>query len=189
MRCGGLCRALLLLAVLSTGCVAASAADDVARFEGFSLLAPSGYDEWPLVGASLGLSYSRDALAASPSETFHRVYLNPSSYRAFLRTGSFPEGSTFVLELYEPAGMLSLPARAGKYEGRRVAVEASVKDTNRFGGWGYFGLDNGRARTSTAFDASRCQACHVKHAATDSVFTQFYPRLRDVNVGQSQGGD
>jgi hypothetical protein len=60
---------------------------------------------------------------------------------------------------------------------------------DRFGGWGYFGLDNGRARTSTAFDASRCQACHVKHADNDSVFTQCYPRLRDVNVGQSQGGD
>jgi hypothetical protein len=165
--------------------VAASATNDLARFEGSSLIAPAGYDEWPLVGASLGLSYSPDALAASSSPTFHRVYLNPSSYRAFLRSGSFPEGSTFILELYEPAEMPSLPARAGRYEGRRVAVEASVKDSRRFGGWGYFSLDNGRARTATAFDASRCQACHVKHAATDSVFTQFYPRLRQTD-GQSQ---
>ena len=163
----------------------ASAQSDIARFEGSSLVAPAGYDEWPLVGASLGLSYSPDALAASSSQTFHRVYLNPSSYRAFLKTGRFPEGSTFVLELYEPAEMLSLPARAGKYEGRRVAVEASVKDTQRFGGWGYFGLNNGRARTATAFDPSRCQACHVKHAATDSVFTQFYPRLRQATDRQS----
>jgi hypothetical protein len=178
-RCGW----LLLFAVLSSGCLTGSAQSDLARFEGASLAAPATYDEWPLVGASLGLSYSPDALAASPSQTFHRVYLNPSSYRAFLKTGDFPEGSTFVLELYEPAEMLSLPARAGKYEGRRVAVEASVKDTKRFGGWGYFGFDNGRAPTATAIDASRCQACHVKHAATDSVFTQFYPRLRQVTAG------
>jgi hypothetical protein len=153
---------------------------DAPRFEGAALVQPAAYDEWPLAGASLGLSYAPGDNAGR--QTFHRVYINPTSYRAFLSRGAFPEGTTFVLGLYEPVAQLALPARAGQYEGRRVAVEASVKDSTRFaGGWAYFGFDNGRARTATAFERGRCQRCHAAHAAADSVFVQFYPRLRAVS--------
>ncbi len=154
------------------------------QFEGGALVRPEGHDEWPLAGASLGMSYSAGAQGGH-DETFHRVYVNPSSYRAFLKSGTFPEGTTFVLELYEPAAQLEMPARAGRYEGRRVALEVSVKDRKRFReGWAYFDFANGTKRTATAFPASSCQSCHIRHAAVDSVFVQFYPRLRDAHARQ-----
>jgi Cytochrome P460 len=180
-------RGLAIRAVSLTALVAAAAglpalnsvAADTPRFQGTSLVQPAGYDEWPLAGASLGLSYSPSG--GNGRQTFNRVYVNPTSYRTFLRDGAFPEGTTFVLELYEPADQVALPARAGRYEGRRVGLEASVKDSKRFdGGWAYFSFDNGRAATAPPFEPSRCQACHARHAAADNVFVQFYPRLRDV---------
>lgn len=159
------------------------------RFEGRELVRPEGFDEWPLAGASLGLSYSPSAASGNVrNETFHRVYVNPSSYRSFRETGRFPEGTTFVLELYEQADLVT-PARHGRYEGERVALEVSVKDRARFPeGWAYFDFANGAKCTAPAFDSSACQACHVKHAAADSVFVQFYPRLRErVRRGKTPG--
>jgi hypothetical protein len=152
------------------------------RFDGHRLVRPDAFDEWPLAGASLGLAYSPGGAAGGVrSETFHRVYVNPASYRSFLRHGTFPEGTTFVLELYEQADALALPARRGRYEGRRVALEASVKDRERFqSGWGYFDFGNGAQRTAEPFDSATCHSCHVEHARADSVFVQFYPRLRDA---------
>lgn len=163
-------------------------AGEAPRFEGRELVRPEGFDEWPLAGASLGLSYSPSSPDNVRNETFHRVYVNPSASRSFRETGTFPEGTTFVLELYEQAD-LAAPARHGRYEGRRVALEVSVKDRARFQeGWAYFDFANGAKRTAQAFDRSACQSCHVKHAAADSVFVQFYPRLRSaVRGGKTPG--
>ena len=147
-------------------------------FEGAALVRPEGYHAWPIVGASLGLSYADTPQGSGPG-SFHRVYVNPSSYEAFGRTGTFPDGTIFVLELYA-AHEKAAPAKAGYFEGPRVGLEASVKDRRRFpSGWGYFGFENGARATATAFPEERCHSCHVAHAASDSVFVQFYPTLRD----------
>ena len=89
-----------------------------------ALRRPEGYEEWTFVGASLGLSYAEGAAADGPGE-FHHVYLRPSSYEGFRRTGKFPEGTVLVLELHEAAQKVA-PSRHGLFEGRRVAVEAAV---------------------------------------------------------------
>jgi hypothetical protein len=147
-------------------------------FSGGALVRPEGYQTWPMVGASLGLSYAENPQGGGPG-AFHRVYMNPSSYEAYVRTGAFPDGTMFVLELYA-AHEKTAPAKAGYFEGPRVGLEASVKDTRRFpSGWAYFGFENGARATATPFPEGRCHACHVDHAARDSVFVQFYPTLRD----------
>jgi hypothetical protein len=147
-------------------------------FNGAALARPEGYHTWPLVGASLGLSYAETSQGSGPG-AFHRVYVNPSSYEAYERTGAFPDGTMFVLELYA-AHEKTAPAKAGYFEGPRMALEASVKDRRRFrSGWAYFGFDNGARATATAFPEDRCHSCHVAHGARDSVFVQFYPTLRD----------
>jgi hypothetical protein len=148
------------------------------NFEGAALVRPEGYHSWPLVGASLGLSYTETPQGSGPG-AFHRVYINPSSYEAFGRTGTFPDGTMFVLELYA-AREKAAPAKAGYFEGPRVGLEASVKDRRRFSsGWAYFGFENGARATATALPEERCHSCHVAHAARDSVFVQFYPTLGD----------
>src|SRR3954463_5564726 len=159
--------------------------DDVPRtagsgpvFDGAALVRPEGYHTWPIVGASLGLSYAETPQGSGPG-AFHRVYVNPPSYDAYERTGTFPDGTMFVLELYEAHEKTS-PAKAGYFEGPRIALEASVKNRRRFpSGWAYFGFENGARATATAFPEDRCHSCHLAHAVRDSVFVQFYPTLRD----------
>lgn len=143
-----------------------------------ALRRPEGYQEWTFVGASLGLSYAEGAAEDGPGE-FHHVYLRPSSYAEFRRTGKFPEGTVLVLELHEAAQKVA-PSRHGLFEGRRVAVEAAVKDSARFKeGWAYYSFGDGSQTTASAFPRGACFECHRQHAARDNVFVQFYPVLRD----------
>jgi len=143
-----------------------------------ALRRPEGYQEWTFVGASLGLSYAEGARVDGPGE-FHNVYLRPESYAAFRRTGRFPEGTVLVLELHEAAQKVA-PSRHGLFEGRRVAVEAAVKDSARFPeGWAYYSFGDGSKASATAFARAACFECHRQHAARDNVFVQFYPVLRD----------
>lgn len=152
--------------------------NDSPRFRGQELLRPEGHDRWPIVGTSIGLSYAAPMASDGPG-AFHRVYMNPSAYETFKRTGTFPEGTTFVLEIHESSEKTSI-ARGGFFEGKRIALEASVKDSKRFrSGWAYFGFENGALASATPNDDSQCHSCHVKHGKIDSVFVQFYPNLRD----------
>jgi hypothetical protein len=144
-----------------------------------ALRRPEGYQEWTFVGASLGLSYAEGAAEDGPGE-FHHVYLRPSSYAEFRRTGAFPEGTVLVLEVHEAAQKVA-PSRHGLFEGRRVAVEAAVKDSARVPeGWAYYSFGDGSQATATAFPRGACFECHRQHAARDNVFVQFYPVLRDA---------
>ncbi|HUG53509.1 MAG TPA: cytochrome P460 family protein [Vicinamibacteria bacterium] len=143
-----------------------------------ALLRPAGYREWVFVGASLGLSYAEGVSREGPG-AFHHTYLRPESYEEYRRTGHFPDKTVLVLELYEAAQKVA-PSRHGLFEGRRLAVEAAVKDTSRFKeGWAYFSFGDGSQPSARPFPRRACFDCHLEHAATDNVFVQFYPVLRD----------
>ena len=169
----------LLFAALPGALWACGAADaDVANRPRFAadgrLLRPEGVDRWVVVGASLGQGY-RDATEEGPG-MFHRVYLEPSAYERFRKTGRFPEGTMLALMIRQPVRRVP-PSRTGWTEGELVALEMSVKDRSRFpGGWAYF--DFGGGDTAAAIPRERCAACHAEHAAIDNVFVQFYPQLR-----------
>ncbi len=156
----------------------------VARFEGKdTLLRPEGYREWVFVGSSLGLSYAvkPEKQRVKGSELYHNVYINPASFQAFSTTGTFPEGTMMVLELAS-ADLKREPGLQGSYQKEFVALEASVKDSQRFeGGWAYFSFEDkdGKPKTkANPFSKEACWSCHHQKAATDHVFTQFYPVLR-----------
>jgi hypothetical protein len=104
--------------------------------------------------------------------------MNPAARAHYQRKGSFPDGTTFVLEIREARQRTSI-LRGGFFEGRRVALEASVKDRSRYpAGWAYFDFDNGARTTGSMFADTQCHSCHVAHGEKDSVFVQFYPLLR-----------
>jgi hypothetical protein len=149
-----------------------------------ALRRPPEIERWILVGVSLGLGY-RDATAGGLG-MFHRVYLEPGAYDHYVRTGRFQPGTMLALSLHQPSRRVP-PSRAGWSEGPFVSLQLAVKDPTRFpGGWAYF--DCGRdAATATALSAERCQACHAEHGASDNVFVQFYPTLRDLPSGVSRG--
>jgi hypothetical protein len=174
-----------LISTLALG-AAAGAEKPAAVFEGKqTLLRPEGYREWVFVGSSLGLRYNegadKSAASASPSEHFNNVYINPAAFREFTRTGTFPDGTIFILEIAS-AEKKAEPGLHGSYAKEITALEASVKDSSRFEtGWAYFSFDaaNGqRKEKATPFPKSRCFDCHHEKAAIDHVFTQFYPILR-----------
>jgi hypothetical protein len=107
-----------------------------------------------------------DPTAHEDYHAFEKAYINPNAYRVFTESGKFPEGTVLILD-------------QGKTSS---SVLASVKDSRFEGGWGYFEFKNGgtpeSAKASPLPKNAGCFACHRDRAATDHVFTQFYPVLR-----------
>src|SRR5437899_12251410 len=91
--------ATLLLAVCIVAAMfAAEPAKAGGQFEGKdTLLRPDGYREWVFVGSSLGLRYE-EGKKQPERLAFKNVYIDPAAYRAYARTGAFPQGTVFVLE-------------------------------------------------------------------------------------------
>ena len=186
---------LAILAIVSVSLLAQIQQPRVhaAIFEGRdTLLRPTNYREWVFVGSSTGLSYAQNSapgrnggngMAMDPM--FHNVYIDPVAYREYSRTGEFPEGTVMILEMAS-AEVKQEPGLQGSYEKDFIALEASVKDSSRFeGGWGYFGFTGADGKLkdrAQAFPEASCRSCHEQKAATDHVFTQFYPVLRSVGA-------
>jgi hypothetical protein len=145
------------------------------------LLAPAGYRQWPLIGTGLGMAYGPLRQTANGRPSFTNVFVNPASYRAFLQSGTWPDGSLFVLEVREslPVGNSATGAN-GYFQGEITGIEAQVKDSKRFDGkWAFFNLGKGTAGEQIPATAS-CYSCHAANAAVENTFVQFYPVLRDV---------
>ena len=148
---------------------------------GRNLQLPSGYREWVLVGSALGLSYSE---AGAGHQMFNTTLMEPTAYRHFVETGQFREGTMLALIL-QGIGTDALPARQGQFATDVHMIEMAVKDSGRVPeGWAYYGFGGpmmGGYRTAAAPQGkASCYDCHVKHAARDNVFTQFYGLLNEA---------
>jgi YHS domain-containing protein len=115
-------------------------------------------------------------------EMFHETLMEPTAYDHFATTGTFREGTQFVLVLHG-TGEGVLPARRGRFAAELHGVEMAVKDSSRRPeGWAYynFGGMNGIRPTAQAMPKESCYSCHIEHAKRDNVFLQFYPLLEDI---------
>jgi hypothetical protein len=154
-----------------------------------ALIRPADYREWVYVTTGLGMSYGPQAAAAAGTAArppvFDNVFVNRESYRTFLRTGRWADGTMFILELRRGESHVSIDT-SGQTQGALVAIEASVKDSTRFastGGWAYFGFGSGNALAESATanpPTASCYACHRDNTAVDNTFVQFYPTLFEV---------
>ena len=185
----------LALAGFGCACVLGGAAWPTGRAEGpqfnaaGELVLPSDYREWVFVGTGLGMTYGAAARPADRPLVFDNIYVTPEAYRAFVRSGAWPEGTMFIME---GRGSVTRPllANVGITQGDPAFLEASVKDSKRFADtkWGYF--DFGPARTPRASAArlpraAECYACHSENTAVENTFVQFYPAL--LEVARSRG--
>jgi hypothetical protein len=143
------------------------------------LLLPKDYREWVFLSAGLGMTYGPAASPDPQNPRFDNVFVNPSSYRAFLETGKWPDKTVFILEVRNSVGKGSIN-NGGHYQGEIAAVEAAAKDERRFPQkWAYFGFGHGdKAKPAPA--TSTCNGCHSKNAAVENTFVQFYPTLLEV---------
>jgi len=182
----------LLALLLGTIPIQANAAEDFPK-PGFNdkgqLIRPDvSYREWVYIGTPLTPNALNPPEAPFPE--FHNVYIHPSDFDHWKRTGTFPDGTVIIKELVL-VGATQAVSGKGYFMGEFTGLEAAIKDSERFkdepGFWAYFSFGHSYplADSSQAFPAPACNACHAASAADDFVFTQFYPVLRAAKGSNS----
>jgi len=147
------------------------------------LVRPLDYRSWVFVTSGLGMTYGPAKPADGQPPLFDNVFVTRDAYNAFLRSGTWPDKTMFILEGRRAEANVSIN-NGGHTQGDVVAIEAAVKDRKRYpnGGWAYFtfGGPRGGDAASPLADTASCYACHSKNAAVENTFVQFYPTLFDV---------
>jgi hypothetical protein len=151
------------------------------------LMQPAGYREWIYIGTPLTPNDLNPPEAPFPE--FHNVYIHPTDYATYRKTGTFPDGTVIVKEL---VGVGSKSARSGEgyFMGEFIGLEAAVKDSKRFarepGYWAYFSFGHAYplAKAADKQPVTACNTCHQEGAADDWVFSQYYPVLRAARPRQ-----
>jgi hypothetical protein len=176
--------AAMTLALGLTGAIGAGQGSD-AEFtyvNGTSLVRPVDYRSWAWISSGLGMTYEGEAARPGQPPTFSNVFVNPSSYRAFMQTGRWPDRTIFVLEFRASTTKGSINT-GGYFQGNLLGVEAEVKDSRFKDGWAFYNFGPAaslRREAEPIADATRCVECHTKHTAVERTFVQFYPTLMEV---------
>ena len=151
---------------------------------------PSTFRRWVFVGAPLTPNALNNGNANFPE--YHHVYIEQKNVEAYLKTGSFPEGTVIVKELTRvldptfPDGSRKEPSGRGYFNGAYNGIDLTVKDSKRFAktnNWGFFTFGHHPlpyAESAAEAPATTCAFCHQANVAdTDMTWVQFYPLLRD----------
>jgi hypothetical protein len=140
---------------------------------------PLDYREWVYLTSGIDMSYSPKPEMAGHS-MFDNVFVNPVSYREFVKTGTWPDKTVMVLEIRgaESKGSIN---KSGHYQGEQImGFEVHVKDEARTPGkWAFYEFDNESPTEMLPREAS-CYSCHEQHGAVATTFVQFYPTLLSV---------
>ena len=174
----------LLFALLCRPAIRAQAGPDGPAFSsGNELIKPADYREWMFVTSGLGMTYNTPS-TANPSPNFTNVYVNPLSYRSFMKTGRWPDKTMFILEVRASTSEGSIN-KGGNFQTELVGIEAAVKDEARYPAtkWAYFIFGHGadiQGRVAALPASASCYACHSANGAVDNTFVQFYPTLLEV---------
>jgi cytochrome P460 len=136
---------------------------------------PEHYREWVYLSTGFDMSY-RPAMQKG-HHMFDNVFVDPESYRVFLKTATWPDKTMLVLEVRGARGRGSIN-RTGNYQDREImSLEVHLKDERRFPDqWAFFEFERtpiGKLVPRTA----DCYSCHAAHGAVDTTFVQFYPTL------------
>jgi hypothetical protein len=142
---------------------------------------PVGYRQWVYVGTPLTPNALNGGEAPFPD--FHAVYIDPESFAHYEKTGKFRDGTIMVKELVG-IGAKQASSGNGYFMGNFIGLETSIKDSKRFkdepGNWAYFtfGHHYPLAKEAAMNATASCNSCHQGNAATDWIFSQYYPVLR-----------
>lgn len=142
---------------------------------------PENYREWVYLSTGIDMSYSPAAQAAGMDHhMFDNVFVNPSSYKAFKETGTWPDKTVLVLEVRGAQSKGSINQRGNYQTDNMMGLEIHVKDEAKFPAkWAFFGFDDSKLGNMVPASA-QCYSCHANHAAVDTTFVQFYPTLLPI---------
>ncbi len=143
------------------------------------LIKPADFREWVFLSAGLGMTYDEPGANANPSPSFTNVYVNPASYREFMKSGAWPDQTMFILEIRGSASEGSINL-GGRYQTAVRAIEAEVKDSTKPGGWTFYNFGAKLDQVAALPKTARCYECHSTKAAVEHTFVQFYPTLLEV---------
>ena len=151
------------------------------HYTGGNMTRPDHYREWVWLSSGFGMAYGPSTQPESPDPPFDNVFVNPSAYRAFLKTGTWPDKTVFVLEVRESRQKGSINQH-GHFQGDDTRIEVHVKDKHRFPQmkWAFFLFGESASSVAPAPATVACFSCHEKSGAVDTTFVQFYPILRDI---------
>lgn len=170
---------MMLIACASVSML--SAQDDPRYTSDGMMRLPANYREWVFLSSGLAMTYGPAGQTnARGNPRFDNVFVTPSAYKSFLKTGTWPDKTIMVLEVRDSDSHVSIN-NGGRVQTGLAAVEVHVKDSTRFksGGWAFFAFEKSdQAKLIPA--SANCYSCHEQHGAVDTTFVQFYPTLIDV---------
>jgi hypothetical protein len=176
-------RELVLAAAIGLAGIAAAASEPASApqasalsyTEGGKLRRPDNYREWIYLSTGLDMNY-RERPAGMSHSMFDNVFVEPSAYRAFRETGTWPDGTMLVMEVRGASDKGSIN-KAGHFQTTDLmGMEVHVRDARFPGGWAFFVFDDDTI-ASPLPQAASCYQCHREHGAVDTTFVQFYPTL------------
>jgi hypothetical protein len=137
---------------------------------------PATYRTWVFLSSGLDMSYLPFALPGRHS--FTNVFVNPSAYESFQKTGTWPDKTTLILEVRrgETNGSIN---RNGQFQAEIVQTEVHLKDQTR-GGWAFYGFRDQATPAAMTARTADCYSCHQANGAVDTTFVQFYPTLLPI---------
>jgi hypothetical protein len=146
---------------------------------------PVDYREWVFLSSGVGMTYGPvgDAGRMGPP-MFDNVFVNPESYREFVKTGHWPDKTMFVLEVRTSESHASIN-NDGHFQTGVMGIEAEVKDASaKSGEWTFYGFEDTKNPAAALGKplprAASCYSCHAKNTAVENTFVQFYPVLYGV---------
>ena len=147
---------------------------------------PKGYRSWVHTNTSWE-TITTTILDGTVTKTpeMHSVYVEPNTYRTFMRTGQWPEGSLMVKEFSTtntdpdectgpPAFTCTFGTSSVIFAQERTGIGVMLKDSRRFpnepGGWVYFSFGH-QAPPYEAFSPVRgreqCAQCHIDNVGPE----------------------
>jgi hypothetical protein len=139
------------------------------------LLRPENYREWVFLSSGLGMNYSP---APGSHDMFTNVFVPQWAYKEFMKSGAWPDKTTFVVEERGAQTKGSINKHGNFQTTELMGIGVEVKDSSLPDKWAYFNFDDNK--TASANPKNACFLCHEKNAAVEHSFVQFYPTLKPV---------
>ncbi len=169
-----------LAVVLSAALLASGTppAAEIAFTPDHQLNYPADYRQWVYLTSGLGMSYNPQA---PPHPMFDNVFVNPTAYKAFLATGTWPDKTALVLEVRGADSHVSIDHHGQSQTPEIMGLEVHVRDASLPGKWGFYEFNADKpAPAKIVARPAACYTCHEANAAVDTTFTQFYPTLLPI---------
>jgi hypothetical protein len=138
------------------------------------LVRPENYREWIFLSSGFGMNYSP---GPGSHDMFTNVFVPQWAYKEFLKSGRWPDKTTFVVEERETQSKGSIN-KHGNFQTDTMGLGVEVKDSSLPDKWAYFNF--GDNTTAEANPKQACFSCHEQHAAVEHSFVQFYPTLKPI---------